>query len=119
MRTGVSTVAGFLMMPAAAFAAGADRDGDGRITRAELVAVHALLFDQFDTNHDGVVAGAEADPHFLELADQNGDGKVTRAENQLYAAEAAGQDLANCDANGDDALTGDEIACITSSDSFE
>lgn len=117
MRT-VFVAAAAVLLPVAAFAAGADRDEDGKITRDELAAVHASLFEQFDADHDGIVSATEGDPHFLELADQNRDGMVTQQENEVYAAEAAGQDLANCDADKDDALSGDEVTCITSSDSF-
>ncbi len=117
MRTVVGAVLGVAMTTGLAFAAGADSDGDGRITRAELAAVHATLFGQLDANKDGVVSGDEADPHFLDLADQDRDGVVTAAENDVYASEAAERDLAQCDANGDDALSGEEIICITSSDS--
>jgi hypothetical protein len=117
MRTVLGAVAATALTAGLAFAAGADRDGDGRITRAELAAVHATLFEQLDANKDGVVTGDEADPHFLDLADQNRDGVVTQAENEVYASEAAERDLAHCDANGDDALSGEEITCITSSDS--
>jgi len=118
MRT-VFTVAAAGLLVAPVLAAGADKDGDGRITRAELAAVHATLFDQLDGNKDGVVAVGEADPHFLDVADSNRDGKVTRDENEVYASEAAAGDLANCDANGDDALSGNEVGCITSADSSE
>ncbi len=117
MRTVLGTVAATAFTAGLALAAGADRDGDGRITRAELAAVHATLFDQLDANKDGVVTGDEADPHFLDLADQDRDGVVRKAENEVYASEAAERDLAHCDANGDDALSGEEINCITSSDS--
>ncbi len=118
MRTVCVVVATFLLtLPA--LAAGADKDGDGKITKAELAAVHATLFDQFDANKDGVVAVGEGDTHFLDVADTNRDGKVTREENEIYASEAAAGDLANCDANGDEALSGDEVNCITSSDSAE
>ena len=48
-----------------------------------------------------------------------GDGRVTREENNTYAAEAAATDLANCDANHDDVIAGDEVNCVTSSDSAE
>jgi len=118
MRTVVGAVLAMMAMSGVALAVGADRDGDGRITRAELAAVHETLFDQLDANKDGVVTGDEADPHFLDLADQNRDGVVTKAENEVYASEAAERDLAHCDANGDDALSGEEITCITSADSF-
>jgi hypothetical protein len=117
MRTVVGAVLAMAAACGVALAVGADRDGDGRITRAELAAVHATLFEQLDANKDGVVTGDEADPHFLDLADQNRDGVVTTAENDVYASEAAERDLAHCDANGDDALSGEEITCITSSDS--
>jgi hypothetical protein len=118
MRT-VCAVAAASLMVAPALAAGADKDGDGKITRAELAAVHATLFDQLDGNKDGAVAVGEADPHFLDIADSNRDGRVTREENDLYASEAAAGDLANCDANGDEALSGSEVTCITSADSSQ
>jgi hypothetical protein len=118
MRTVLGAVAFMTLTAGTALAVRADRDGDGRITRAELAAVHATLFEQLDANKDGVVTASEADPHFLDLADQNRDGQVTKAENDVYASEAAERDLAHCDANGDDALSGEEINCITSADSF-
>jgi len=117
MRTVVGAVTAMTLTCGVALAVGADSDGDGRITRAELTAVHAGLFEQLDADKDGVVTASEADPHFLDLADQDRDGVVTKAENEVYASEAAERDLAHCDANGDDALSGDEITCITSSDS--
>ena len=118
MRT-VSSAVAFAVLTSAALAAGADRDQDGKISREELTAMHASLFEQFDANNDGVVTVAEADPHFMDLADQNRDGKVTKEENEGYASEAAARDLAQCDTNGDDALSGDEVSCITASDSFQ
>jgi EF-hand domain pair len=111
---------GVLLLTAAqAFAAGADKNDDGQITRQELTEVHASLFTQLDRNGDGFVTMEEADAHFMEIADFNRDGKVTREENNTYAAEAAAGDLANCDANGDETLSGGEVSCITSADSFE
>ena len=118
MRT-VSTVAAAILTIAPAFAAGADKDGDGKITRAELADVHATLFDQLDANKDGVVAVGEADPHFLDIADFDRNGRVTREENNTYASEAAARDIANCDANNDEALAGEEVDCVTSADSAE
>ena len=119
MRTVLGAVAAITLTPGLGLAAGADRNGDGKITRAELTAMHATLFEQLDANKDGVVAAAEADSHFMDLADQDRDGVVTKAENDVYASEAAERDLAHCDANGDDALSGEEISCITSSDSAQ
>ena len=107
-----------LLLTGQAFAAGADRNNDGNVTRAELIEVHSTLFAQLDKNGDGVVDVTE-DAHFPEVADYNHDGRVTQEENKTYAGEAAAADLASCDGNGDDALTGDEVNCITSSDSFE
>lgn len=118
MKT-VYAIGGVLLLTGAAWAVGADTDGDGKISRAELTTMHASLFDQLDTNKDGVVDLSDGDAHFLEIADYNHDGRVTREENNTYAAEAAAADLANCDADKDDALSGDEMKCITSSDSAE
>jgi hypothetical protein len=116
MRT-VYAIGAVLLLAGSAWAVGAD--GDGKVSRAELTAVHASLFDQLDTNKDGVVDLSDGDAHFLEIADYNHDGRVTREENNTYAAEAAAADLANCDADKDDALSGDEMKCITSADSAE
>lgn len=38
----------------------ADRDGDGRVTRAEFVDGPAPLFDRVDADHDGRLSRAEA-----------------------------------------------------------
>lgn len=56
MRSLIAGAALAALLPAAAFAAGADSDGDGRITREELQVVHASLFEQLDRNKDGVVS---------------------------------------------------------------
>jgi hypothetical protein len=37
----------------------ADSDGDGRVSRAELMAQPYLGFDRLDANHDGMLSGAE------------------------------------------------------------
>jgi hypothetical protein len=118
MRTVFGAVTALAVWITPVFAAGADRDQDGKISREELTAVHASLFEQLDANGDGKVTVAEGDAHFMDLADRNEDGVVTKAENEVYASEAAASDLAQCDANGDDVLSGAEISCITSSDSF-
>ena len=116
----ISAIAGAALLAAMpALAASVDKDGDGQITRQELTEAHASLFAQLDRNGDGVVDQSEGDSHFLDIADFNRDGRVTREENNTYAAEAAAGDLANCDANGDEALSGGEVACVTSADSFE
>lgn len=117
MRT-IAGLTAAVMLAAPVLAAGADRDEDGKITREELTAMHATLFEQLDANGDGQVTADEADPHFLDLADQDRGGAVSKEENEIYASEAAARDLAQCDGNGDDALSGDEVTCITSSDSF-
>ncbi len=119
MRLISATIGALLLAIAPAFAAGADKNDDGQITRQELTEVHASLFAQLDRNGDGFVDMSEGDAHFLDIADFDRDGRVTREENNTYAAEAAAGDLATCDANGDEALSGSEVSCVTSADSFE
>ena len=73
-----------------AFAAGADKDGDGKITRAELTEVHATPVRAVRPQQGRRRRRqSEGDSHFLDLADFNRDGKVTREENEIYASEAA------------------------------
>lgn len=93
-----------------------DANGDGRITAAEQDAHRAARFKTLDANGDGVVSAdeylashrAKMDErmrgHFAKL-DADGDGR-------LSAAEADGKrkmDVMRFDANGDGAVTQDEI----------
>lgn len=43
------------------FIAGADANGDGRVTRAEFAAAPVPLFERADANHDAIVDKAELD----------------------------------------------------------
>lgn len=74
---------------------GADRNGDGIVTREEFAAARAARFDKMDRNGDGVVAKddfkrlARFRPEamdrlemLIKQGDANGDGRLTRAELQ-------------------------------------
>lgn len=99
----------------------ADRDHDGRITRAEFAATRSARFGKLDRNHDGVVSEADIGAvawfrpdaakkmrAFIKLADANGDGRVTPQE--LARAPMPAFDKA--DANHDGVLAGAEIAAL-------
>jgi hypothetical protein len=110
-----------------------DQNGDGKVTKAELVAAHEKRFDAMDQNRDGKVTQeerkaakearrAEMLAKHPEWADKAGKGKrghfgkrgdcghhdaeVTRAD----VRERAEQRFAKLDENGDGALTRDELA---------
>ena len=93
-----------------------DKDGDGKISRAEFTGP-APLFDRVDADKDGFITRAEATrfaaanapggqvANRFKAMDKDGDGKVTRAEFTgppgVFAA---------ADADGDGALTLEELA---------
>ena len=61
----------------------ADRDGDGQVTEAELVADMAAAFNGLDTNRDRVLEEGElprSDPAGFRQADADGDGRLTFIE---------------------------------------
>jgi hypothetical protein len=106
-----------------------DTDNDGRVTRAEHTAGAKLMFQQADSNGDGILTAAElaathnskadstaressstrGDPmaavneaaDMIKLIDQDGDGKVTRSEHDIGTASM----FARMDTNGDGALS--------------
>jgi hypothetical protein len=54
--------------PAEAWFAGADRNGDGKITRAEFVADAGRFFKTLDINHDNEIGPEEIDRYEQEVA---------------------------------------------------
>jgi Ca2+-binding EF-hand superfamily protein len=93
----------------------ADKNGDGKITKAE--AGDASWFSKLDQNNDGVIdatelekarkamsaAGGNQFEAVLKKADKNGDGKITKAE----AGDAAW--FAKLDQNKDDVIDAEEL----------
>ncbi|MBX9814549.1 MAG: hypothetical protein K2X76_07595, partial [Sphingomonas sp.] len=82
-----------------------DRDGDGKITRAEYDAP----FAQLDANRDGFVDATEraAAPQGgarLARLDRDGDGKITRAEYETP--------FDRLDANKDGVIDASELAAV-------
>jgi EF hand len=73
----------------------ADANGDGELTEGEYATyVVAGIFDERDTNHDGVIAKAEWNPQMdaaesreFAARDSNKDGGVTIAEAAAYAVK--------------------------------
>lgn len=93
-----------------------DRDGDGRVTAAEIEAVRADRFARFDRDGDGALALAEFQPLWAETArprmvdrfqalDADGDGAVTAAEFDRPMARM----LRRGDADGDGAIDAEDM----------
>ena len=102
-------------------AADGDRDRDDTADRAahpaalDPAALHDHLFAELDADGDGALTASELHAHHREMfarADRDHDGRLARAE--LQAAPFPGPMLADhldqLDADGDGALTHDEIA---------
>jgi Ca2+-binding EF-hand superfamily protein len=82
----------------------ADRDGDGKMSRAELDALHTA-YDPLSACRAEVVV-ADRGRGLFELLDRDGDGVLTPRE-----LNAAADLLAALDRNGDGKLSRDELPC--------
>ena len=94
-----------------------DGDGDGTVTRAEVLDANANRFEEIDANGDGTVSAEEFEAdrlakvrariskHFGRL-DADDDGSLSQEE---FAARAAGW-FDRVDQDGDGKLSEDEIA---------
>lgn len=102
-----------------------DADGDGKVTRAELDAFRAARAAEVDANGDGLLSAEELRAADLKRAearaterverliaahDTNGDGQLSAAELALPPAPQGLFD--RVDADGDGAITEDEIAAM-------
>ena len=105
------------MGPAGALFDRFDTDGDGQITVKEVETVRAELFLQVDANGDGEITRDEAlafgsdrlgdrVDQRIERLDTDGSGTVSAAE---HALGRSGVLFDRLDANGDGAITRDEI----------
>ncbi|MBB6427026.1 hypothetical protein [Sphingopyxis sp. JAI128] len=99
-RVGASALLALFWIAAPAMAASAsdvlrvieksDRNNDGKVTRAEHMALRKTIFDRLDGNQDGrvdkrdapspLVPGSARFHQFRAFLDSNGDGIVTRSE---------------------------------------
>ena len=110
--------------PAFDFAA-IDADKNGQITTAEMDAFKAVRVAELDSDKDGFVSAEEmaADMiarmtyrietmarHRLVDQDKDGDGKVSLAE--MAEGSGEGRMFARADANGDGALSAEEVATV-------
>lgn len=101
-----------------------DTNGDGAISKDEIMSARERIFKRLDRNGDGVIDEKEIETARQAIADRaaatearlgtrwrrmdrNGDGKVTEEE---FQASTPLFDLA--DRNGDGKLSADEIAAI-------
>ena len=108
----------------------ADADGDNNITRAEVDALQAEMFEWMDRNGDGYLSSDDRSPMHQRMAaiheaeggearerrrgrrgqrhedrDADGDGRISRAE--FLSGENRG--FERLDANDDDVITPDEL----------
>lgn len=92
----------------------ADRNGDGAVSPAELLAYRASQFDRLDRNDDGVLDNSDM-PRMARIRehlearvaafDQNGDGRITRSE----FANGPTTLFDRADTNGDNVVTKAEL----------
>ncbi|MCA2997780.1 MAG: EF-hand domain-containing protein [Rhodocyclaceae bacterium] len=95
-----------------------DKDGDGKISRAEAAAVPRLAkrFDTIDINKDGFittdemkVARAKAVAVMFKRLDADNDGRISKAEADAKAPQLANR-FTMVDANNDGYISQDELA---------
>lgn len=103
----VAQAQGDLARPPMRMFAQADTNGDGQITRDEMLASAKERFDKADTNHDGVVEGTELNAMpsrgpgrggagRMQRLDANGDGRISADEhNQAVLARFTAMDSNN------------------------
>jgi Ca2+-binding EF-hand superfamily protein len=89
-----------------------DKNGDGKIDRAEYFERITDVFFLADANKDGylemseiLAAVPDANPERIKSADTNGDGKIDLHELQ----NALSKDFERADLNGDGVLDKDEV----------
>lgn len=101
----------------------ADSNGDGSVTKQELLDLRAANFGRLDRNGDGFIDSADSPPmgpgkkRFgdayaqVQAADANGDRRISRQE--LVGAPTPRFDAADKDSNG--ILSSQEIAALRAS----
>jgi Ca2+-binding EF-hand superfamily protein len=89
-----------------------DKNGDGKVTAAELLARAEVRFREMDTNGDGKVVPAERNKYqeheelsYFAKHDSNSDGKLSRQE----VPKMSGDGFKKRDDNDDGALTRKEV----------
>ncbi len=94
----------------------ADADGDGKVTKAELVAAQEARLSKHDTDNDGALSLDEFTPLWVDFnkqrivrgfqfLDRDGDGKVTDAEMKRVVDRI----VARADRNDDGAISKDDF----------
>jgi len=94
------------------FLQAADADQDGQITKAEMAAHRAAMFEKIDKNGDGVLTAEDHEGSKGPMGkrgarlDADQDGKVTKAEFLAGSDEL----FERLDANGDNVISKDELS---------